>query len=154
MERIDDLNFNGLKIIQSNEVFSFSIDAVLLAHFGYVPKKGKIIDLCAGNGAVGLLCTEKTKAGIDFVELQPRLAEMAERSIALNKKEAQCHVHCADLKELSQYFAHDGVVSLLGEVQRGVPFLIAHVHDVTVRHEQHVHDSYRRRSTARQVVDG
>lgn len=113
MERIDDLNFNGLKIIQSNEVFSFSIDAVLLAHFGYVPKKGKIIDLCAGNGAVGLLCTEKTKASIDFVELQPRLAEMAERSIALNKKSAQCHVHCADLKELSQYFTHDTIDAIL-----------------------------------------
>lgn len=30
-ERLDDLLTNGLKIIQSDEVFSFSLDAVLLA---------------------------------------------------------------------------------------------------------------------------
>ena len=32
-ERIDDLLAGGLKIIQNNKEFCFSIDAVLLAHF-------------------------------------------------------------------------------------------------------------------------
>ncbi len=54
-ERIDQLYAEDIKIIQSSKVFSFSLDAVLLlAHFSRVPKKGKIVDLCAGNGAVGL----------------------------------------------------------------------------------------------------
>lgn len=53
-ERIDQLYAEDIQIIQSSEVFSFSIDAVLLANFARVPKRGKIIDLCAGNGAIGL----------------------------------------------------------------------------------------------------
>ena len=55
-ERVDALFSNGIKIIQSSEVFSFSLDAVLLADFVNPAKKKeqKIVDLCAGNGAVGL----------------------------------------------------------------------------------------------------
>jgi len=45
-ERLDDLmTENGLKIIQSREVFSFSLDAVLLSRFASVPKHGRIADL-------------------------------------------------------------------------------------------------------------
>ena len=50
-ERIDYLLADQeRRIIQSPTVFSFSIDAVLLANFTYLPiKKGKILDLCTGN---------------------------------------------------------------------------------------------------------
>ena len=81
-ERIDQLYAEDIQIIQSSEVFSFSIDAVLLANFARAPKYGKIIDLCAGNGAVGLFLSRKTSASIDQIELQPRLADMGQRSIA------------------------------------------------------------------------
>ena len=37
-ERIDQLYAEDIKIIQSSKVFSFSLDAVLLAHFSRVPK--------------------------------------------------------------------------------------------------------------------
>ena len=59
-ERIDQLYANDIKIIQSSKVFSFSLDAVLLAHFAEPTKKenGKVVDLCAGNGAVGLFLTK------------------------------------------------------------------------------------------------
>ena len=80
-ERIDQLYAEDIQIIQSSEVFSFSIDAVLLANFARVPKRGKIIDLCAGNGAIGLFLSRKTTALIDQIELQPRLADMGKRSI-------------------------------------------------------------------------
>lgn len=38
-ERIDQLYADGIKIIQSPKVFSFSLDAVLLANFPKIPKK-------------------------------------------------------------------------------------------------------------------
>ena len=38
-ERVDALFSNGIKIIQSSEVFSFSLDAVLLADFANPAKK-------------------------------------------------------------------------------------------------------------------
>ncbi|EBA5302139.1 SAM-dependent methyltransferase, partial [Salmonella enterica] len=37
-ERIDQLYADDIQIIQSKEVFSFSIDAVLLANFPQLPK--------------------------------------------------------------------------------------------------------------------
>lgn len=83
-ERIDQLAPAGVQIIQSPSVFAFSLDAVLLADFAQVSRKSKVIDLAAGNGAVGLFIAGRTHADVTMVELQPRLADMAQRSIALN----------------------------------------------------------------------
>ena len=49
-ERIDDLLTHELGIIQSEEVFSFSMDAVLLARFASIPRRGRVLDMCTGNG--------------------------------------------------------------------------------------------------------
>lgn len=106
-ERIDQLYAEDIKIIQSSKVFSFSLDAVLLAHFSRVPKKGKIVDLCAGNGAVGLFLSKRTQAAIDAIELQPRLADMARRSIALNHLNEQMTVHTIDLKDSLSVVRHN-----------------------------------------------
>lgn len=98
-ERIDQLYAEDIQIIQSSEVFSFSVDAVLLANFARIPKRGKIVDLCAGNGAIGLFVSRKTTAQIDQIEIQPRLADMGRRSIALNQLENQLTMHELDLKQ-------------------------------------------------------
>ena len=74
------------KLFKAKKSLFFSIDAVLLANFPQL-QKGKIVDLCAGNGAVGLFVSRKTAAKIDQIELQPRLADMGQRSILLNKLE-------------------------------------------------------------------
>lgn len=101
-ERVDDLLTNDLKIIQSDEVFSFSMDAVLLAHFCSVPQQGSILDLCTGNGVVPLLLTTRTKAGICGVEIQPRLADMAARNVAMNGLENQVEIVRGDLRTIHQ----------------------------------------------------
>ncbi len=103
-ERIDDLMTDGLKIIQSVDVFRFGIDAVLLSKFCSVPKHGKILDLCSGNGVIPLLLSQRTKAEIKAVEIQERLAEMAIRSIRLNGLDEQIEMIHLDLKEASAYF--------------------------------------------------
>lgn len=106
-ERIDQLYAEDIQIIQSSEVFSFSIDAVLLANFPHIQKRGQIIDLCAGNGAVGLFLSRKTSAKIDQIELQPRLADMGKRSIQLNHLENQLTMHELDLKDTFDHFKAD-----------------------------------------------
>ncbi|WP_159723729.1 tRNA1(Val) (adenine(37)-N6)-methyltransferase [Enterococcus sp. CSURQ0835] len=108
-ERIDQLYAEKIQIIQSPDVFSFSLDAVLLADFARVPKRGKIVDLCAGNGAVGLFISRKTNAQIAQIELQPRLADMGSRSIALNQLENQVTMHQLDLKQTFTQFQPDSV---------------------------------------------
>src|SRR5699024_7135056 len=93
-ERLDYLMTNErLKIIQSPTVFSYSLDAVLLADFASIPiKGGHILDLCSGNGVIPLLLSDKTKAKIKGLEIQARLQDMAERSIRYNKLDAEIEV--------------------------------------------------------------
>lgn len=98
-ERLDDLLTYELKIIQSPEVFSFSLDAVLLARFAGVPPRGRVLDLCTGNGVIPLLLTTRTEARIDGVEIQPRLVDMARRSVALNGLSDRISIIEGDLKE-------------------------------------------------------
>ncbi|MBC8079213.1 MAG: tRNA1(Val) (adenine(37)-N6)-methyltransferase [Gorillibacterium sp.] len=107
-ERIDDLLRNNLKIIQSREVFSFSMDAVLLSHFCSVPARGNVMDLCTGNGVIPILLTARTKASIDGVEIQERLASMAARSVKLNKLTEQVTIKHMDLKEANLHYGHGG----------------------------------------------
>lgn len=100
-ERIDYLPNRKQKIIQAKDILSFSIDAVLLAKFVQVPiQKGKLIDLCCGNGVIPLLLTRRTKGEIIGVEIQDRLIDMAERNVTLNRLNEQIQVYCANINEL------------------------------------------------------
>ncbi|MBP1996195.1 tRNA1(Val) (adenine(37)-N6)-methyltransferase [Paenibacillus eucommiae] len=105
-ERIDDLLTHGLYIIQSEEVFSFSLDAILLARFCSMPPKGRVLDLCTGNGVVPLLLTTRSKAEIWGVEIQERLADMANRNVRLNGLEDRLHMLQGDLKMIHQTLGH------------------------------------------------
>lgn len=99
-ERIDYLPNQKKKIIQSPEVFSFSMDAVLLAKFCYVPiQRGKIVDLCSGNGVIPILLSGRSKATITGVEIQERLYQMAIRTAEINELQDQIHFIHEDIKK-------------------------------------------------------
>ncbi|ETT88311.1 tRNA1(Val) (adenine(37)-N6)-methyltransferase [Viridibacillus sp. FSL R5-0477] len=101
-ERLDYLLAEELRIIQSPSVFSFSLDAVLLAKFVNVPyQRGKLVDLCAGNGAIPLFLSARTKGHITGVELQNRLVDMAQRSVHYNKLEQQIEIMQGDVKTIA-----------------------------------------------------
>ncbi|MFD1465516.1 tRNA1(Val) (adenine(37)-N6)-methyltransferase [Lapidilactobacillus mulanensis] len=107
VERIDQLYNGAVKIIQSDEVFSFSLDAVLLADFTRVGPHYQVVDLCAGNGAVGLFLSRKTRGPITLVEIQQKLADMAQRSVDLNQLTSQVKVENIDLKNAPQTLGDD-----------------------------------------------
>lgn len=105
-ERLDYVvSDNSLKIIQSPSVFSYSLDAVLLAKFANIPiAKGNILELCSGNGIIPLLLSKRTKANIAGLEVQERLVQMAQRNIALNNLEEQITIYAGDLTERQEQF--------------------------------------------------
>src|SRR5699024_12284144 len=74
-ERLDYLLADQtMKIIQSPTAFSFSLDAVLLAHFANILiQMGKILDLCIGNGVIQLLLLKRIKAYNVGVEIMERI---------------------------------------------------------------------------------
>jgi tRNA1(Val) A37 N6-methylase TrmN6 len=107
-ERLDYLlNDKEMQIIQSSTAFAFSLDAVLLADFAYIPiKKGKILDLCTGNGVIPLLLSKKSNAQITGVELQQRIYGMATRSVELNGLTEQIRLIHGDLREMKDMLGH------------------------------------------------
>lgn len=67
-ERIDDLQLNGLSLIQSADAFRFGTDSVLLAHFAHVNAKEYCVDLGAGAGALSFCFT--AEQAVEFLELK------------------------------------------------------------------------------------
>ena len=108
-ERVDSLLAENLQIIQSADVFSFSLDAVLLADFVKSVSRPdrKAVDLCAGNGAVGLFISKKFAGRIDQVEIQSRLANMNQRSLELNGLTDRIKVYNRDLKDAFSFLEKD-----------------------------------------------
>lgn len=99
-ERIDDLQINGLHLIQNPDGFCYGTDAVLLSDFVSPTTKGTIVDFCSGSGVIPLLLSAKTKAQrLIGIELQPDYASMAQRSVQLNHLEKRVSILNGDIKQ-------------------------------------------------------
>lgn len=107
-ERIDDLQRDGLKIIQNKDKFCFGIDAVLLSDFANVRKNEKVLDIGTGTGIIPILLTAKS-LGISFtgLEIQSESAEMANRSVMLNHLEEKVSIVNGDIKCALDYFERE-----------------------------------------------
>ncbi|EHB49628.1 MULTISPECIES: tRNA1(Val) (adenine(37)-N6)-methyltransferase [Paenibacillus] len=139
-ERIDDLLTHELGIIQSEEVFSFSMDAVLLARFASIPRRGKILDMCTGNGVIPILLSTRTGAPIEGIEIQPRLADMARRSVYMNDLEHQITIREGDLRELYKetgYGAYDVITVNPPYMPMNGSDIKLNPHQAIARHEIH-----------------
>ena len=101
MEVINDLmGYEGLKIIQDPELFSFSLDSHLLANFATINVKCQnICDLCTGNAPIPMYLTLRTKAKITGVELQEKSYDLAKRSVELNNLTNQISLVNRNLKD-------------------------------------------------------
>lgn len=86
MERIEDLNLNGLKIYQDDELYCFTSDAVLLSRFASVKKGDVVADFCSGSGIVGLHLYGLNPfiKSVTLFEMQKSLYDLSVKSIALN----------------------------------------------------------------------
>jgi len=93
-ERLDDLQYKGLFIIQKPGVCTFTADSVLLAAFATCRSTDRVIDLGAGNGIIAMLCSARTGAGFTCLEREEPACDLAVRSIGYN--DLDISVYCAD----------------------------------------------------------
>ena len=105
-EKIDDLEFKNLKIIQNKDGFCFGIDSILLTDFAKnIKNNAKVLDLGTGTGIIPILLYGKTKnTKFVGVEIQPEVAEMANRSVKLNLLENNIEILNTNILELSKIY--------------------------------------------------
>ncbi len=100
----DLLGYPKYIIYQNPEMFSFSIDSLLLAHYINVRKGVKnILDLGTGNGSIPIYLTLKTKAQITGIEIQEEVLELAKKSVLENNLANQINFINGDLTNLKNY---------------------------------------------------
>ena len=104
-ERLDELQRNGYRIIQSPDRFCFGMDAVLLSGFVQVKPGGTVLDLGTGTGIIPILLEAKTPAAhLTGLEIQEESADMARRSVELNGLSSKIDIVTGDIKEADQLF--------------------------------------------------
>ncbi|MDO5344164.1 MAG: tRNA1(Val) (adenine(37)-N6)-methyltransferase [Lachnospiraceae bacterium] len=104
-ERLDELQRNGYRIIQNENLFCFGMDAVLLSAFAQVKKEERVLDLGTGTGVIPILLEARTQ-GKHFtgLEICPESADMARRSVQYNHLEEKIEIVQGDIKEADRIF--------------------------------------------------
>lgn len=116
MEAVHQLfAYDGLKIIQRDDLTSFSIDSLLLGDFVRIPKRvRRIADFGCGNAPVLLYLSLKTDKPMIGFDILPQAVDLAKRSVALNRLSGQIDIALEDIRTLHERFpasAFDLIVS-------------------------------------------
>lgn len=94
------LAYKNMKIIQRKDMFNFSLDTVLLAHFCTINKDlNEIVDFGTNNAAIPLLLSRRTDKKIIGIEIQEEAVELARKNVLLNQLENQIEIVHSDIKE-------------------------------------------------------
>lgn len=87
-ETLEDLQLEGLKLLQKKKGFRFGMDSVLLAHFAFIHENDTVADFGTGSGVLPLLLIGRNKGKtFQCLEIQEEIAEMAQRTVRLNHLE-------------------------------------------------------------------
>lgn len=83
-ERIEDLQYQGLKIIQNKDYYTFTSDSVILANFLRAKKSDVCVEIGAGCGVISILFMAKQEPKKIFAfEIQPQLQDLCEKNLKL-----------------------------------------------------------------------
>ena len=107
-EVAEDMQLDGLKIVQDTRLYRFTSDSVLLSKFAKARSNDRVADFCAGSGIVAYhffaLNRERLKnACFSLFEMQKSLADLSEKTAKLNDFENFETVNCK-LQELPERY--------------------------------------------------
>lgn len=101
-ERIDNIGFGDLKLIQEPSEFCYGVDAVILADFAAKHASGPVrqaVDLGTGTGVIPLILSWKTDADmIAGLEIQEDSYDRAVRNAKMNGLESRISFYNGDVK--------------------------------------------------------
>jgi tRNA1Val (adenine37-N6)-methyltransferase len=103
-EYTDDSLFNGrIRCAQHSRGYRFSLDAVLLGNFINLRADEKILDLGCGSGIVSLILAYRwPSCKITGLEIQPDLALLAQKNVAVNNWQDRIAIVHGDLRQIEK----------------------------------------------------
>lgn len=117
-ERMDEIGFDGLKLIQAPNEFCYGVDAVVLADFASKSANQKerlktAVDLGTGTGIIPLILSHKTELKRLYgVEVQQNSFDRACRNAQMNGLSERLHFIHADIAK-----NHQALRSLEGTIE-------------------------------------
>lgn len=104
MLREEDLQCQGLKILQDDQLYTFTSDSVVLANFVDIKKGEQAVEIGSGCGVISILLSAKTQVEKIFAfEVQQEMAELATQNIKLNKLQEKITLFHDDISNFSKY---------------------------------------------------
>lgn len=92
------------KIWQDSKEFCFTTDAVFLGNFPHVVHKAKVLELGCGTGAISLLLESRGAAELIAVDVNPRVVELFQQSVADNGLEEKFQIFEGDVCNYKELF--------------------------------------------------
>lgn len=104
---------HGIRLIQPEKGYRFSVDALLLAEFARIRQGERVLDLGTGCGVIALLIARRhPTAVVTAIELQPELAALARENVHRNGLEDRVEIIEGDLNKSRSFLkaGHYGAV--------------------------------------------
>jgi tRNA1Val (adenine37-N6)-methyltransferase len=136
-ETLDAFYRGRIRILQSKTGYRFSVDAPLLADFIRTRPGDEALEIGTGNGVISLLLSVKPFKRITAVEIQPGLADLAERNIELNGLGGRIDIVRADLRTYDPGRTFDLIFSNPPYIRKASGFLSASAEKSMAKHELH-----------------
>jgi tRNA1Val (adenine37-N6)-methyltransferase len=98
-ETRDSILDGSITLIQPKHGYRFSVEAILLGRFARASTRERVLELGAGCGVVSIMIAALYRPReVVAIEIQPSLAEMIQRSAAINELQSMRAV-CGDLRQ-------------------------------------------------------
>ncbi|MBQ8762382.1 MAG: methyltransferase [Clostridia bacterium] len=92
---------NGIEFYQDEDLYKFTSDSIKLAKFSKIKSTDHVLDMCAGNGVVGIYAYSINPFNKLYLnDIQSAMCDLIDKNIKLNKLENSCKTLCKDLNEL------------------------------------------------------
>ena len=103
-ERIEDLQCDGLQIIQNKNFYTFTSDSVVLANFISAKRGDKCVEIGTGCGVISILLSKKISfEKITAFEIQEEMFSLAKKNVELNNLENKIEIVHDDIIDFEKY---------------------------------------------------
>lgn len=110
MLREEDLQCQGLKILQDDMLYTFTSDSVVLANFVDIKRNEKAVEIGSGCGVISILLSSKTQVSKIFAfEIQKDMANLAQKNILLNNLTEKITLFNDDIASFSKYLQKSSI---------------------------------------------